>query len=184
MKLGAYRFQDAIINIDDPAVTLASEFDGLLGIGLLRLFTVGFDAGGSTLWLKPDAALGDPFVYDYSGLVEGFSNGVTTVKEASRGSPAEEAGLRPGNRLFVLKKGDAYHQSLTTKSSARRIALEDESPAATETIPRPRNEAALPEEVLAELRIINVRKSTSMAIVTTSRREIEVGDQAFARRGY
>ncbi|MBX3190790.1 MAG: LysM peptidoglycan-binding domain-containing protein [Labilithrix sp.] len=96
----------------------------------------------------------------------------------------DEAGLKPGNRLFVIKKGDAYHHSLTTTSSAKRIALEDDSPAATENIPKPRNEQRLPEDVQAELRIINVRKQTAMAIVTNSRREIESGDKAFARRGY
>jgi hypothetical protein len=96
----------------------------------------------------------------------------------------EEDGLRPGNRLFVLKKGDQWHESLTTRSSAKRIALEDQSPAATETVPRPRSDDQLPEEVQAELRVINVRKHTSMAIVTSSRREIEAGDRAYARKGY
>src|SRR5262249_42376379 len=40
----------------------------------------------------------------------------------------EEDGLHPGNRLLVLKKGDQWHESLTTRSSAKRIALENESP--------------------------------------------------------
>lgn len=96
----------------------------------------------------------------------------------------EEAGLKPGNRLFIIKKGDQYHKSLTTGSSAKRIALEDDSPAATEDIPHPRNESALPEEVQAELRVINVRKGNAMCIVTNSRREIEAGDKAYSRKGY
>lgn len=96
----------------------------------------------------------------------------------------EEAGLKPGNRLFVIRKGDAWHATQTTGSSAKRIALEDESAAATETVPKPRNTAALPEEVQAELRVINVRKQTSMCLVTTSRHEIEAGDRAVARKGY
>lgn len=96
----------------------------------------------------------------------------------------EEAGLRPGNRLLVIRKGDAWHQSLTTRSSARRIALEDESPAAIESVPKPREESKLPEEAIAELRIISVRKNTAMALVSASRVEIEAGDKAFARKGY
>jgi hypothetical protein len=96
----------------------------------------------------------------------------------------EEAGLKPGNRLFILKKGDAWHDSLTSRSSARRIALEDQSPAATETIPRPRNDDTLPEEVQAELRVINVKKKTAMCIVKSSHREIEAGDKAYSRKGY
>ena len=96
----------------------------------------------------------------------------------------ESDGLKPGNRLLVLKKGDAWHDSLTTRSSAKRIALESDSPALVENIPRPHNVDALPEEVQAELRVVNVKKKTAMCIVTQSRREIEPGDQAYARKGY
>lgn len=96
----------------------------------------------------------------------------------------DEAGLKPGNRLFVIRKGDAWHGTQTTGSSAKRIALEDDSPAATENVPKPRNPSTLPEEVQAELRVINVRKNTAMAIVTASRHEIEAGDRAVARKGY
>jgi hypothetical protein len=96
----------------------------------------------------------------------------------------DEAGLKPGNRLFVIRKGDAWHQTLTTGSSAKRIALEDDSPAATENVPKPRDATRLPEEVLAELRVVNVRKQTAMCIVTASRHEIEAGDRAFSRKGY
>jgi len=96
----------------------------------------------------------------------------------------DEAGLKPGNRLFVIRKGDAWHRTQTTGSSAKRIALEDESPAATETVPKPRDSSTLPEEVLAELRVINVRKNTAMCIVTASQHEIEAGDRAFARKGF
>ncbi|AKU98514.1 hypothetical protein AKJ09_05178 [Labilithrix luteola] len=96
----------------------------------------------------------------------------------------EEAGLRPGNRMLVIRKGDAWHKSLTTRSSARRIALEDESPAAIESVPKPRDESKLPEEAIAELRIISVRKNTAMALVSQSRIEIEAGDKAYARKGY
>ncbi len=96
----------------------------------------------------------------------------------------EEAGLKPGNRLFVIRKGDAWHRTQPTRAAAKRIALEDESPAATENVPRPRDDKALPEEVVAELRVVQVRKDSSMALVTNSRREIEPGEKAVARSGY
>jgi|GEM_PF-340746 len=98
----------------------------------------------------------------------------------------EDAGLRPGNRLFVIRKGDSWHDSLTTasKASSKRIALEDESPAAIENVPKPRDRTQLPEEVYAELRVVNVRKQTAMCIVTSSRRELETGDKAYARKGF
>lgn len=96
----------------------------------------------------------------------------------------EEDGLKPGNRLFVIRKGDGFHKTKPSDAAATRIALESESPAATEQIPGPRNDNALPEEVLAELRVVNVKKHTAMALVTTSRREIEIGDKGYGRKGY
>ena len=96
----------------------------------------------------------------------------------------DEAGVKPGNRLFVIRKGDAWHASQTTGTSAKRIALEDDSPAATEDVPKPRDPSRLPEEVLAELRVITVRKQTAMCLVTNSKKEVEAGDKAFARKGF
>lgn len=96
----------------------------------------------------------------------------------------EDAGLVAGNRLIVISRGDEWHKSFTTRSSVRRIALEDPSPAAIETVPGPDNDKKLPEEVQAELRVIRVRKNSSMVLVTASRREIEPGETAVARKGY
>jgi hypothetical protein len=95
-----------------------------------------------------------------------------------------EDGLAPGNRLFVIRKGDGFHATQPTKNNAKRIALEDESPAATEDITKPRDNGALPEEVVAELRVINVKPHTAMTMVTLARREVEIGEHAFARKGY
>lgn len=96
----------------------------------------------------------------------------------------EDEGLKPGNRLFVIRKGDGYHATAPSNAASQRIAIESESPGAMETIRKPRSDAALPEEVMAELRIISVKKGSSMALVTASRREIEIGDKAYARKGY
>ena len=96
----------------------------------------------------------------------------------------EDAKIKPGNRLFVLRKGDAWHDSFTNRKAVPRIALENESPAAIENVPKPKDETKLPEEVVGELRVITVGKKTSMCIFTSSRREIEGGDKVFMRKGY
>ncbi len=99
-------------------------------------------------------------------------------------SKGSDAGLKPGNRLFIVRRGDAWRQSLTTDTSAQRIKLESQSPAEIERLPRPKNEGSFPEEVVAELRILATRQATSTALVTQSSREIELGDVAVARKGY
>ena len=96
----------------------------------------------------------------------------------------EKDGLKSGNRLFIIRKGDAWRQSLASETDATRIALESNSPAETEPVPTPHNTAALPEEVVGELRVVDVRDHTATCILTQSRREIETGDNAVARKGY
>jgi len=95
----------------------------------------------------------------------------------------DEDGLRPGNRLFVIRRGDAWHKSLASDVAGLRIALESDSPADTERPPVVGDQKA-PLEVIGELRILTVRKHTSAALVTQSTKEIELNDSAVARKGY
>jgi hypothetical protein len=95
----------------------------------------------------------------------------------------EAAGLKPGNRLFIIRRGDAWHQSMATSTAARRIAMESESPAEIERIPR-RNDEQFPEEVVGELRVLLAKKNSAACMVTSARRELEKGDIAVARKGY
>ncbi len=96
----------------------------------------------------------------------------------------EKEGLRTGNRLFIMRKGDAWRASLATEGAATRIALESDSPAAVERVPTPRNPNVLPEEVVGELRVVSTRDHTATCVVTQARREIELVDEAVARKGY
>jgi LysM domain len=93
-------------------------------------------------------------------------------------------GLKPGNRLFVIRRGDAWHKSLASDVAGNRIALESDSPASIERVPGPPSDAKLPEEVLGELRVLTTRPHSSACLVTQSRSEIELGDDAVARKGY
>ncbi len=95
----------------------------------------------------------------------------------------EASGLKPGNRLFIVRRGDSWHKSMATPRAATRIALESESPAETERI-APRDDAQYPEEVVGELRVLVVRKGSSTCFLTRANKEIEVGDSVVARKGY
>ncbi|CAN5500547.1 hypothetical protein BH09MYX1_BH09MYX1_55450 [soil metagenome] len=96
----------------------------------------------------------------------------------------EADGIKPGNRMFLLRRGDAWRQSLASDVAGARIALEDESPAAVERVPSGVGDSKLPVEVIGELRVLQVKQHTSACLVTQSTREIELGDDAVARKGY
>jgi hypothetical protein len=95
-----------------------------------------------------------------------------------------DGGLEPGNRLFIVRRGDAWRQSMVTDQTARRISGETEDHAVMENTPRLRNENALPEEVTAELLVLDVQKKSATCLVTQSIREIEPGELAVERKGY
>jgi hypothetical protein len=92
-------------------------------------------------------------------------------------------GLKVGNRLFVVRRGDAWHKSLASDVAGLRIALESNSPAETERPPVV-GDANAPLEVIGELRVLTTRKHNAAALVTQSTKEIELGDSAVARKGY
>ena len=96
-----------------------------------------------------------------------------------------EDGIEPGNRLFVVRRGDSWRRSLSDSiSMARdRILSESSEPVMVEVTPLKGNEQDFPEEQIAELRVLRSQKFSSVAIVISSSREIVAGDRAVSRKG-
>lgn len=83
-------------------------------------------------------------------------------------------GIEPGNRFFVVRRGDDWMRNLETDPEE----LGNLTP-----VPE-YDETALPKEVIAELRVIKVRKNTTIALVTRSDTDIFLGDTAELRPGF
>jgi hypothetical protein len=98
----------------------------------------------------------------------------------------EAAGLKPGNRLFVVRRGDAWRRSLVTPAAGLRVSPDDERPMPPlETTPGAKQDQdKYPDEVTAELRVLAVKKDTSVCLVSQARLEIELKDLVVARKGY
>jgi hypothetical protein len=96
-----------------------------------------------------------------------------------------EDGLEPGTRLFVLRQGDTWRESLKVGNTMlkSRMKMESAKPADFEKTPMTSDDKQFPSEVLAELRVIRAEKYSSLAIVVEARRELEPGDIAVALQG-
>jgi hypothetical protein len=92
-------------------------------------------------------------------------------------------GLKAGNRLFVIRRGDEWRKSLASDVAGQRMKIESPTPADAERIPK-YPEGSFPEEVVGEIRVVSVRPNSSTCVVTQSTREIEQEDFAYARKGY
>jgi hypothetical protein len=97
-----------------------------------------------------------------------------------------EDGLALGNRLLVVRRGDAWRRSLVTTTRSARDTLQVDSTENAEirTTTLRRDDKDFPDEIIAELRIVQVSRYSSTAIVAESNKEIVVGDLAVAREGY
>lgn len=86
----------------------------------------------------------------------------------------EGHGIQPGNRFFIVRRGDNWMRS-----------LEADPEELGNIVPVPEyDESVLPKEVVAELRVVKVRKKTTIAIVTRSDTDIFLGDLAELRPGF
>jgi hypothetical protein len=86
-------------------VLAASEFDGIVGGDFLRRFRVILDEPHSEMILEKNAQFAEPFEYDMSGamlLAEGENFDTFRIHAVMAGSPAEEAGLREGDRVVGI----------------------------------------------------------------------------------
>jgi hypothetical protein len=96
-----------------------------------------------------------------------------------------EDGLEPGTRLFVLRQGDTWRNSLTVASGMLkdRVRIESSKPADVERTPTRGDDKTFPSEVVAELRVLRTEKYSALAIVIESSRELSPGDVAVALQG-
>ena len=97
----------------------------------------------------------------------------------------DAAGLKPGNRLFVVRKGDPWQEDLSSAGAlgAAKVKLSTDGPAEVEGTKKDAS-ADYPDEVVAEIRVIRVRKNTATCLVTHSKRELVSGDTWLAKKGY
>ena len=95
------------------------------------------------------------------------------------------AGLAVGNRLFVLAKGDPWQQAVGNAGALAtgKVTLGTDS-VEFKAGSKGTESKDYPDEVIAEIRILRVRKETSTAIVTQSKKELGPGDRWKAKKGY
>jgi hypothetical protein len=83
-------------------------------------------------------------------------------------------GIVPGNRFFVVRRGDNWQDVLSRPSDQMGNIM-----------PIPEyNKADLPKEVVAEMRVVKVRKKVTIAVITRSDTDVFQGDTVEMRVGY
>jgi hypothetical protein len=99
----------------------------------------------------------------------------------------DKDGLKAGMRIFAVMRGDRWQQNIHSAGAlaALRPRMEDDRPArvdkhAIDTA----DEARLPDETYAELRVIRVREHTATALVVQAKHEVERNARLVIRKGF
>jgi hypothetical protein len=86
-----------------------------------------------------------------------------------------DKGVQPGNRFFVMRKGDNWQSTLERQTPKQMGAIVD--------LPD-YDESEYPDEVVAELRVIKVRKETTVCLIVRSDTDVFIGDTVQMRKGF
>jgi hypothetical protein len=95
-------------------------------------------------------------------------------------------GLEPGNRLFLVHRGDAWRHTLETTTTMARTQVRLDVPEHVDTHVTPLHGKTedFPDEITGEIRVLRADDYSAVALVTATRFEIQSGDRAVMRKGY
>lgn len=86
-----------------------------------------------------------------------------------------DKGIVPGNRFFVVRQRDEWQEAMHGNDAVQMGNI----------VPVPTyNRAELPKEVVAEMRVIKVRKKVTIAVITRTTTDVFQGDKVEMRVGY
>jgi len=104
VKVGPYRFRKvpAYIFDDEYKITSYPHLGGLIGNDLLRRFNLIINYAVNEIHMLPNTHYLDPFDYSYTGLGIYVVDGQIKIEDVIEGSPADKAGLKPGDVLFAV----------------------------------------------------------------------------------
>lgn len=97
-----------------------------------------------------------------------------------------EDGLRSGNRLRIIRRGDTWRRNLSTTNVHARVRAEMGSPDVPkkEITPLHGNDEDFPDEVVGEIRVLRVEDYSAICLVTDTTWGLKQGDRAVAVKGY
>lgn len=117
LHIGKYRFKKVPIHIYNDSLNVLSYpyLVGLLGNDLLRRFNMVINYPEKQIHLTPNSHFRERFDYSYTGMSMYFIDNKVIVTEVQQGSPADKAGLQPGDVIFGIN-GNFSNNILQYKS--------------------------------------------------------------------
>jgi membrane-associated protease RseP (regulator of RpoE activity) len=117
IRMGNIVLHDPVVDFSrDKKGALASDmFNGIIGADILYRFTVVFDYEKKIIALKKNSNFDRPFEYDMSGIypvAHGPGLNIFKIHRIVKDSPAETAGLKPGDIIAAIDGQDTTAMTL------------------------------------------------------------------------
>ncbi len=130
VKFGPYKFRKVPAHIfkDEFNVTAYPVLGGLLGNDLFRRFNLVLNYSKKEIHLLPNTHFNEAFDYSYTGMGIYFINGDIVVEDVLAGSPAEQAGIKVGDKILAIDKNftnniQSYKNLLQTTGSKLNLVI-------------------------------------------------------------
>lgn len=104
LRVGQYSFKNvpSLIFKDEYNVTQYPKTGGIIGNDLLHRFNLIINYPDAVIHLLPNSYFNEPFDYNYTGFKIFGINGRVIIDNIIKDSPAEKAGLQPGDIIFGI----------------------------------------------------------------------------------
>lgn len=104
LRFGPYKFRRVPTHIfkDEYNVTAYPLLGGLIGNDIFRRFNIIINYGVKEIHMTPNTHFNDAFDYSYTGMGIYLINGDIVIEDVLEGSPAEKAGLQPGDKILAI----------------------------------------------------------------------------------
>ncbi len=130
VRIGPYKFKRVPTYIfdDEYNVTSYPYLGGLIGNDLLRRFNLIINYDMKDIYMIPNSHFKDAFDYSYTGLGIYMLDGEITVVDVMPGSPAEQAGFKPGDIMMSVANNftrniQAYKSLMQTPGEKLKILI-------------------------------------------------------------
>jgi hypothetical protein len=103
-KVGNFSFRNVPVYLFDDIsnITAYPFLGGMVGNDLLRRFNLFINYSKKEIYMMPNSHYRDPFDYSYTGLIIYLIDGHVEITDIIKGSPAEKAGFKKGDKIIAI----------------------------------------------------------------------------------